>query len=66
VCIRTVAEVDEAIPCRAHLRAVDPRAEREAKPPADESGARRGRQEGGRSPGEGVCAVNGARMSRRR
>ena len=61
----TVAEIDEAIPIRIYPRAVDPRAEREAKPAADESGTRRRRQEGGRRPGEGVCAADGARRSRR-
>ena len=65
VCSCTVAEIDEAIPIRIYPRAVDPRAEREAKPHADESGARRGRQVGGRRPGEGVCAADGARSSRR-
>ena len=62
----TVAEIDEAIPCRACPRAVDPRAEREAEPPAHDSGARRGRQVGGRRPGEGVCAIDGAQRRRRR
>ena len=66
VCSLTVAEIDDAPPIRSYLRAVDPRAEREAKPPADESGARRGRQVGGRRPGEGVCAVDGAQRRRRR
>ena len=65
VCHCTVAEIDEAIPRRACPRAVDPRAEREAEPPAHDSGARRGPQVGGRRPGEGVCAVDGARRSRR-
>ena len=66
VCRCTVAEINEAITCIACPRAVDPRAEREAKPPADESGARRGRQVGGRRPCEGVCAVDGAQRRRRR
>ena len=66
VCIWTVAEIDEAIVKRACPRAVDPRAEREAQPPAHESGARRGRQVGGRRPGEGECAVDGAQRRRRR
>jgi len=65
VCPWTVAKINHAIPRRASPRAVDPRAEREAKPPADESGARRGRQVGVRIPGEGVCAADGARRSRR-
>ena len=66
VCTWTVAKIDEAIDKRACPRAVDPRAEREAKPAADESGTRRGRQVGGRRPGEGVCAVDGAQRRRRR
>jgi len=64
--IVAIVKIDDAIPRRACPRAVDPRAEREAKPPADESGARRGRQVGGRRPGEGVCAVDGAQRRRRR
>jgi hypothetical protein len=66
VCSCTVAEIDDAIICRAYLRAVDPRAEREAEPPAHDSGARRGPQVGGRRPGEAVCAVYGARRRGRR
>jgi hypothetical protein len=62
----TVAKIDDAIHCRACPRAVDPRAEREAKPPAHESGARRGRQEGERRPSEGVRAIHDARNRRRR
>ena len=64
---RTIAKIDDAIPvCPACHRAIDPRAEREAEPPADDSGARRGPQVGGRRPGEGVRAVDGAWRSRRR
>ena len=59
----TVAKIDEAIPCRACPRAVDPRAEREAEPPAHDSGARGGRQVG---PGEGVRAIDDARNRWRR
>ena len=66
VCIWTVAKIKDALRRRACPRAVDPRAEREAKPPTDESGARRGRQVGGRRPGEGECAVDGAQRRRRR
>ena len=65
VVIWSIAEIDEAIPMRSYQRAVDPRAEREAKPPAHESGARHGRQVGGRRPGEGVCAIDGAQRRRR-
>ena len=65
VCSCTVAEIDEAIDKRACPRAVDPRAEREAQPPAHDSGARRGRQVGGRRPCEGVRALDGAQRRRR-
>ena len=64
--ILTVAKIDDAVPRLACPRAIDPRGEREAKPPADDSCARRGRQEGGRIPGKGICAVDKARRSRRR
>jgi hypothetical protein len=66
VSICTVDKIDDAIPQRACPRAVDPRAEREAEPPADESGARRGRQVGERRPSEGVRAIDDARNRWRR
>jgi hypothetical protein len=66
VCISTISKIDDAIPRRACPRAVDPRGEREAKPPADDSGARSGRQVGVCVPGEGVCAGDDARRRGRR
>ena len=65
VCVKA-SKIDDALPRRACLRYVtlNPRAEREAKPPADDSGARSGRQVGGHRSGEGVWAVYGARSRR--